>query len=196
MQNVRMPIELRAVHTSAPDLVLRPWRADDLDALIEAYRDPVLQQWTRYPVTTADQGRLWLERTRQDWDDGRRLSFAVLEDGADGPQLVANVVLKGVTPGVTVAEVGYWTAAWARGRGVAPRAATALSRWAFKQFTGLERLDLLHQVDNPASCRVAEKSGYLFQEVLPAYPPFPRDGHRHALTASGLVAATVSGRAR
>ncbi|PWR05480.1 GNAT family N-acetyltransferase [Micromonospora acroterricola] len=190
-----MRIELRTEATS-PELVLRPWREDDLDALVEAYRDPVLQRWTRYPVQTADQGRQWLERTRQDWDDGRRLSFAVLEDGADGPQLVANVVLKGVTPGVTVAEVGYWTAAWARGRGVAPRAVTALSRWAFEQFTGLERLDLLHQVDNPASCRVAEKSGYLFQEVLPAYPPFPRDGHRHALTAPGLVAATVSGRAR
>ncbi|RLP85642.1 GNAT family N-acetyltransferase [Micromonospora sp. CV4] len=182
-----MSIELRAVATpSAPGLVLRPWRDDDLDALLAAYRDPVLHRWTRRPLTTVDEGRQWLEQTRRDWDDGRRFTFAVLEDAADGPLLVACVVLKRIAPRRPAAEVGYWTAAWARGRGVAPRAVTALSRWAFAQFPGLERLDLLHQVDNPASCRVAEKSGYVFQEVLPAYPPFPRDGHRHALTAPSV----------
>ncbi|MEV4657355.1 GNAT family N-acetyltransferase [Micromonospora sp. NPDC049301] len=179
-----MSIELRAVATpSAPGLVLRPWRDDDLDALLEAYRDPVLQRWTQHPLTTADEGRQWLEQARQAWDDGGRFTFAVLEGAADGPRLVACVVLKRVTPGGPTAEVGYWTAAWARGRGVAPRAVTALSGWAFDRFPALERLDLLHQVDNSASCRVAEKSGYVFQEVLAAFPPFPRDGHRHSLPA-------------
>jgi RimJ/RimL family protein N-acetyltransferase len=57
----------------------------------------------------------------------------------------------------------------------------AVSAWAFSRFAagGLARLELLHQVDNAASCRVAQKSGYVFEEVLPARPPFPRDGHRH-----------------
>ncbi|WCN78599.1 GNAT family N-acetyltransferase [Micromonospora sp. LH3U1] len=177
-----MLIESRASDTF-PALILRPWCEDDLDALLAAYRDPVLHRWTRVPVTNAAEGRQWLDRTRQDWDDGRRYSFAVLEDNVDGPRLVANVVLKGATPERPAAEVGYWTASWARGRGVAPRAVTALSRWAFDRFPGLVRLDLLHQVDNVASCRVAQKSGYLFQEVLAARPPFPLDGHRHTLTA-------------
>lgn len=56
-----------------------------------------------------------------------------------------------------------------------------LSGWAFERFPELTHLDLMHQVDNVASCRVAQKSGYLFQEVLPARPPFPLDGHRHTL---------------
>ncbi|MCO1593627.1 GNAT family N-acetyltransferase [Micromonospora sp. RHAY321] len=177
-----MVIESRASATS-PALVLRRWCADDLDALLAAYRDPVLRRWTRVPATTAAEGRQWLDRVRDDWDDGSRYSFAVLEDGADGPRLVANVVLKGAAPDRPAAEVGYWTASWARGRGIAPRAVTMVSRWAFDRFEALERLDLLHQVDNVASCRVAQKSGYLFQEVLPARPPFPLDGHRHTLTA-------------
>ncbi|WP_410809273.1 GNAT family N-acetyltransferase [Micromonospora sp. 067-2] len=179
-----MHLTLRAAATSsAPPLVLRPWRDDDLDDLREAYRDPVLQRWTSWPVSTPEQGRQWLDQARHDWASGHRFTFAVCENGVDGPRLVANVVLKKVTPGRPVAEVGYWTAAWARGRGVAPRAITALSGWAFDEFTGLNRLDLLHQVDNVASCRVAQKSGYLLQEVVPAYPPYPRDGHRHALAA-------------
>ncbi|MET8233260.1 GNAT family N-acetyltransferase [Micromonospora sp. NPDC005298] len=180
-----MLIELRAPAVPpARELALRPWCADDLDALVAAYRDPVLRRWTRVPVSNAAEGRRWLDRARRDRDDGRRYSFAVLEDDPDGPRLVANVVLKYPTPHGPTADVGYWTAAWARGRGVAPRAVVALSGWAFDRFPGLTRLDLLHQVDNVASCRVADKSGYAFQEVLPARPPFPLDGHRHSLHAA------------
>ncbi|WP_433554504.1 GNAT family N-acetyltransferase [Micromonospora zamorensis] len=169
------------IESASSNLVLRPWCADDLDALLAAYRDPVLRQWTRMPATTAAEARLWLDRVRQHWDDGSRYSFAVTEDDVDGPRLVANVVLKGAALDRPRAEVGYWTAAWARGRGVAPRAVTMLSGWAFERFPELTHLDLMHQVDNAASCRVAQKSGYLFQEVLPAQPPFPLDGHRHTL---------------
>lgn len=163
-----------------PELLLRPWRDDDADALIAAYRDPVLLRWTRAPVTTTAEARRFLAAAHRDWDDGHRFCFAVLEPRPVGETLVAQVVLKNVTEGGEDAEVGYWTAAPARGRGVAPHALSAVTDWAFARFAGLRRLDLLHQIDNPASCRVAEKAGYVFQEVLPARPPFPRDGHRHA----------------
>ncbi|MBQ1046714.1 MULTISPECIES: GNAT family N-acetyltransferase [unclassified Micromonospora] len=173
-----MSIVLSAPATpTAPGLLLRPWCDGDADALIEAYRDPVLRAWTRYPVTGPAEARAFLRRSRQGWSAGRRFTFAVLE----GEQPVACVVLKDVRPGGAAAEVGYWTAAPARGRGVAPRAVEAVTGWAHARFAaaGLTRLELLHQVDNPASCRVADKCGYAFAEVLPACPPYPRDGHRH-----------------
>lgn len=176
-------IMLRApASPAAPELVLRPWRAEDTDALVDVYRDPVLRRWTTVPVTSHAEARRWLASVREGWDSGHRYTFAVLEPLPDGDRLVANVVVKKLAPGREHAEVGYWTAAAARGRGIAPRALDAVTRWAFDRFAaaGLTRLDLLHQVDNPASCRVAEKTGYRFQEVLPARPPFPRDGHRHA----------------
>jgi RimJ/RimL family protein N-acetyltransferase len=149
-----------------------------------------LRRWTTSVVDNEVDGARWVRDQERSWAAGERFGFAVLETqpGSVQEQLVGNVVLKDVTSGKPVAEVGYWTAAQARGRGVAPRALEALTDWAFDTFAadGLECLELLHQVDNLASCRVAEKSRYDFAGVLPATPPaFPRDGHLHVRRRSG-----------
>lgn len=168
----------------APALVLRPWRMEDVPALVEVCQDPVLRRWTSSVVKNDADAMRWVQAQQRGWATGDRFGFAVLETCSDSShgQLVGNVVLKEVAPGKSSAEVGYWTAAHARGKGVAPRALEALTGWAFDILgpDGLKRLELLHQVDNAASCRVAEKSQYDFDRVLPAAPPaFPLDGHLH-----------------
>ncbi|WP_406090577.1 GNAT family N-acetyltransferase [Kitasatospora purpeofusca] len=169
---------------TAPALLLRPWRNEDAPALVEVYRDPVLRRWTTSVVEDEADALRWVGAQQEAWAEGHRFAFAVLEtrpDAEPGPPL-GNLVLKRISPGGSTAEVGYWTAAPARGRGVAPRALEALTDWAFDTLgpNGLQRLELLHQVDNTASCRVAEKSRYAFDRVLPATPPaYPLDGHLH-----------------
>jgi RimJ/RimL family protein N-acetyltransferase len=166
-------------------LLLRPWSAQDIPALLGIYRDPVMRASSRSPLLTEQDARRRLARQQQGWSDGSRLSFAVLEDGgANGAgHVIGGVVLKGFEAGKDTAEVGYWTAAGARNRGVASQALQMLTRWAFDSLgpRGLHRIDLLHQEDNPASCRVARKSGYALVRLLPADPPaFPATGHLHA----------------
>lgn len=176
-----MTVELRVDPTPAghPALDLRPWDDGDIRPLIDVYRDPVLRQWTRLPVTGVEDALRWLEIQRDGWRSGERFSFAVLEEG----RLVANVALKRAATDRDTAEVGYWTAAEARGRGIAPRALEALTGWAFTALPGVTRLELLHQIDNTASCRVAEKTGFTYRRTLPARPPFPLDGHQHVREA-------------
>ncbi|MEV6987114.1 GNAT family N-acetyltransferase [Sphaerisporangium sp. NPDC051017] len=168
-------------------LLLRAWAAGDVAELVEAYRDPVMRRWTRFHVEDEAGARRWLEKQWRGWRDGGRLSFAVTEPDAGGGvrRLVANVAVKGLVAGASSAEVGYWTARAARGRGVAGRAVEALTGWVFGRFAagGLECLRLLHLVDNVASCRVAQKCGYVLEEVVPARPPFPREGHVHVRRA-------------
>ncbi|WP_184757847.1 GNAT family N-acetyltransferase [Streptosporangium album] len=146
-----------AATSSAPALVLCPWRETDVAALVAAWRDPALRRWSNAPVYDDAEAMRWLRAQQAGWAAGQRYGFAV--DAADG-HLVGNVVLKDVASGNASAEVGYWTAAYARGMGVAPRALDVLTAWAFATFGvhGLNRLELLHQVDNLASCRVAGKS--------------------------------------
>lgn len=172
-----MTVELHVDPTPAghPALVLRPWADSDIQPLIDIYRDPLLRKWTRLPVTGVEDAVRWLGIQSDGWRTGQRLSFAVLE----GDRLVGNVAVKRSAARAACAEIGYWTAAEARGRGIAPRAVSALTDWAFDSLDGVTRLELLHQIDNTASCRVAEKTGYVYHQTLPARPPFPLDGHQH-----------------
>ncbi|MET9382572.1 GNAT family N-acetyltransferase [Streptomyces sp. NPDC002928] len=177
-------VRLEAAATaSAPALLLRPWNQADAPGLVELYRDEALRRWTSGAVDDAESAASWVREQERGWEAGDRFAFAVVEtrtDGADG-RLAGHVVLKRPVPDAPSAEVGYWTAAHARGRGVAPRALHTLTDWAFAA-DGLTRLELIHRVDNTASCRVAQKTGFAFTTLLPAAPPaFPLDGHLHTL---------------
>ncbi|MER6145289.1 GNAT family N-acetyltransferase [Streptomyces sparsogenes] len=186
MDKIAVRLEAEAA-PGAPALFLRPWGPADAADLVEWCRDDALRRWTRTAVDDEAGAARWIQEQQRGWAAGDHFAFAVAEahPGADDGRVAGHVVLKGVSPGSPSAEVGYWTAAHARGRGVAPRALRALTDWAFATFAGdgLTRLELLHQVDNAASCRVAQKSRYALASVLPAAPPaFPLEGHLHVRT--------------
>lgn len=149
---------------AGPELVLGQWTTTHLDRLVEIYQDPDIQRWTRVPVRDHDSAAAWVAAQQDGWATGNRLCFAV-QDGDSA--LVGCVVLKAPR---TAPEVGYWTTPSARGRGVATRAVDTIARWAFAEH-GVARLELRHQVDNVASCRVAAKAGFTVAAAL--------DGHVH-----------------
>lgn len=165
-----------------PALRLRPWRPDDLPALVTAHRDPVLRHRLTHWLPDEAAARQWLDAQAAGWATAQRLSFAVITDPDDGPP-IGHIALK--CGGAGAAEVGYWTAADARGHGVAARALATVTRWALgsQALVPLARVELLHAGDNRASCRVAEKCGYRLHDLLPPAPPaFPTSGHRHVRT--------------
>lgn len=139
----------------------------------------------------------WLAGQDRGWHDGDWLTFAVFEQHESVPSycLAGHVGLKSCTRGDRLAqsesaEVSYWIAAAARGRGVATAALTAVTAWAFENFatTGLVQIKLVHDLDNHASCRVADKSGYAFQKVSPANPPlWFTAGHIHTRSAGAFT---------
>ncbi|MBU2666311.1 GNAT family N-acetyltransferase [Actinoplanes bogorensis] len=161
---------------SGTGLLLRPWRPADMPALVVAHQDPALGRHLRTSLADEGEARQWLDVQDAGWAAATRFSFAVVADVDDHSPLAHVAVTVG---DAGTAEVGYWTAAHARGQGVAARALETVSRWALAT-QEIMRLDLFHSVDNPASCRVALKSGYPLRDLLPAAPPdYPRSGHRH-----------------
>lgn len=159
-------------------LTLREWRDDDAAALMAVTGDEALLRFTRVRARDRGQALRWLHVQRRDWSERVRFSFAVVDEAGE---LLGNVAVKRGDRPEHMGEVGYWTAWQARGRGVAGRAVALVTRWAFTEFPALARLELRHQVDNAASCRVAVKTGFRYEATLSAEHPFPLEGHLHAL---------------
>jgi RimJ/RimL family protein N-acetyltransferase len=108
--------------------------------------------------------------------DGRE--FVIAEPGTG--RVVGGCRLYHLSPLYRSGEIAYWVAPCARGRGLATRAATALTRWAFQH--GLGRIEALPRPDNPAGQRVAIAAGYRW-EGRRRGAGYGRDGRRHDLSS-------------
>ncbi|MFI9643880.1 GNAT family N-acetyltransferase [Micromonospora sp. NPDC051925] len=159
---------------------LRPYRPDDADELAVGCGDPVNLRFNPtmpqpYTVTAA---HWWItEGAPAAWRAGGA-AYAIADAGTD--LLVGGIGISNLVPAHGQAEVGYWVTPRARRRGVATAATRALATAAFR--AGLARLELLTDVENPASQRVALAAGFHPEGVRRAAGR-SRDGGRHDLLA-------------
>ncbi|WP_138735909.1 GNAT family N-acetyltransferase [Modestobacter excelsi] len=162
---------MEPVSLSVDELMLRPWREDDAEAVCAASRDPLLRRWNGEERTTLDGARAWLTRIAG-WST-EHCSWAV----EDGGVLVGSMSLHEIDLAQAVGEVGYWMVPAARGRGIAVRCTRAVCRWGFAALE-LDRIQLFHAVENTASARVAAKAGFTQEGRLRRSYRYP-DGVRH-----------------
>jgi RimJ/RimL family protein N-acetyltransferase len=145
-----------------PDVRLVAFSADHLADFALLAQDAEVRRFTRFPdPPQRDFPQRWLERYEQGRRDGTREAFAV-QDG-DGTFLGLALAVA-IDREAGEAELGYTVAPAARGRGVGTAAVAALTRWAFDE-QELERLTLLIEVANVASTRLAERCGYVLEDV-------------------------------
>lgn len=97
------------------------------------------------------------EHAPASWRAGTGAAFAVTDP--DSGELLGSCSLVTIDRVLASAEVGYWTAPWARAAGVATRATRAVSRWAFEAL-GLRRVVWQAAVGNHASRLVALRAGF------------------------------------
>jgi RimJ/RimL family protein N-acetyltransferase len=144
-------------------LSLEPLTQAHAPQLFALSGDPDVVRFTRIPAG-ADETfvRGWIERYERGWEDGSRAGFAIRarDGGFLGFAAIVELDLEH-----REGEIGYMVVPAARGRGVAPRAVELLTRWGFDEL-GLLRLELRIDVENPASERVAERTGYVRDGVL------------------------------
>lgn len=130
---------------------------------MRACADPLTQRYTSVasPYTPED-ARLFVAGGRS----GSALPLAVVKAG-DRSVVLGAVGLHAVDRTRGRAEIGYWTAPWARGAGVATRALALLARWAVDPAgLGLRRVELYAEPDNDVSGRVAERVGFARGELV------------------------------
>lgn len=159
----------------ADDLLLRPWRQQDAPTVVAAFSDPAIQHWHLRRADDEDEARDWIGQWQDAWYAETGAHWAVVRPGSADDrtgEVLGRVSLRTLIPEIGQAECSYWVLPAARGRGVAPRAVSALARWAFDEI-GFERLELAHSVRNEPSCRVAAKAGFALEGTR-------RHSHPHA----------------
>jgi RimJ/RimL family protein N-acetyltransferase len=138
-------------------LVLRPMRPDDLEGLLGVFGDPTVMASFDEEPFDRDRMRRWLDRNLAHQREHGYGLFAVClrEDG----RLVGDCGLEVLeVAGEQVVELGYDVRSDHWNRGYATEAAGAVRDYAFATLR-LPRLVSLVRPGNPASERVAEKTG-------------------------------------
>ena len=176
---------LEPVEIVAGRYQLRPPSPRDADDLLAMADDPVSRLWNPMRgVTTRDEALAWCQ-TWADWNGGEAARFGVY-DATEG-KLLGMVSLKDLDFRNQSAELGYHTAPWARGQGVARTAVGSVVQWGFGALD-LVRIELLHAVGNAASCRVAERAGFVLEGVTRSSYRYGdgelHDEHLHARLAT------------
>jgi RimJ/RimL family protein N-acetyltransferase len=173
------------------DVRLRPFRESDTDDVAAACADPLTQRFIPampHPYTMAT-ARWWVaEGSVEVWATGGAV-FAVADPATD--RLLGSVGLDHVLPTIRgQAEIGYWVVPRARGRGVAVAATRTLAARALDG--GIARLELLTELENGASQRVALAAGFRREGIRRAAGA-GRGGGRHDLLAWARLAGDPAG---
>jgi len=146
---------------SARRLRLRAPRPDDAPQVAALASDPEIARMTTrmpYPYELTD-AEAFLERSREQ-DPRRDVTFVVEADGEG-----AVGMLGFFTEGPVGPELGYWIGRRSWGRGYATEAAGAALDWAHRSW-GKRAVVAGYFIDNPASARVLEKTGFLHTGVV------------------------------
>ena len=145
----------------AGSLRLRPWREQDADAVLAAQQDPEIRAWAGGQAVTTREDAVALLRRLVEQEN--RASWAVVDAATDA--VLGSVSVHTIDPVGNDAQIGYWTAPAARGRGVAATAVDAACRWAFGALP-IDRIELCHALENVASRSVAEKAAFTYEGHL------------------------------
>jgi RimJ/RimL family protein N-acetyltransferase len=149
---------------------IRPVELSDADGLCDALLESKAEmiRWFWHPdavdhaTPTPDAQRERIAAQIRAREARSAFSFSIV-DVRDG------TILGGCTINVIAwepgfANVGYWVRTSRNGQGIAPTAVRLLARFGFEEL-GLHRLELVIDVDNERSIRVAEKAGAVLEGV-------------------------------
>lgn len=139
-------------------LRLRGLRDADMDELVEMADDPEIARWTHVPHPyTRENAAAFIPYAKEKQRLGREFHL-VMED-TESRRMLGMIALTDIDIESERAEVGYWVAEHARGRGIASEALALLLEAAFEQL-GLTRIYAFVLEGNVGSVKLLERIGF------------------------------------
>lgn len=140
----------------------------DVDAITAACQDPEIPRWTVVPSPyTHEQAGDFVGLVAKWWAQDESTTWAIRHDD----ELVGMIGLHDITanPAGGHAEIGFWMAPQARGKGYVAEACGCVIDWGFSELR-LARIEWRAVAGNIASARTARSLGFHYEGLL-------RQGH-------------------
>lgn len=151
-------------------LRLRLFRPSDAELLYEAVSGsiPEISPWL--PWCHADysieDSRTWLDQQPELVRNKEAFPFAIFSDqDPDETRLLGGCGLAGFDKAHSLCNLGYWVRSQEAGQGIATKATLLCAGYALDELK-VARVEIVVQVGNTASLRVAQKVGALEEGVL------------------------------
>ena len=142
-------------------LRLEPTRGEHAGALWNAIDRslPELKRWMSWASSSTPQSSAeYVHRAEAGWAEGTNWDWTIFF----GDEVAGTIGLNRYDELWRSCNLGYWIRTDLAGRGFATEAGRAVIDFAFDD-VGLNRLELVADVDNVASLRIAEKLGFQFE---------------------------------
>ena len=139
-----------------------PADATDVFAVVDEHR-ATLREWLGWVDTlrTASDMRRYAHFAQSQFENRMAYDFAIRADG----RVVGGIGIHAPDYGNRSAQIGYWLAPDARGRGVITRSCATLATHAFARFD-FHRLEIRCALENERSRAVPQRLGFLYEGTL------------------------------
>ena len=147
-------------HWADGQVLIRPYRRSDVDALYEAVRESVTEvgPWLPWchPGYNRAESEAWVAACGKAWAAGESYDFGIFD--ARSSAFLGGCGLNHINHLHQLANLGYWVRTSCAGRGIASAAARLIAHFGFEEL-GLTRIEIVAAVGNGPSQRVAQKVG-------------------------------------
>ena len=150
-------------------ITLRPAKESDIPEIYEACQDPLIPRFTTVPANyaMADANYFIRDKAPSHFFEKKELLFVIAEGHAKDEKFCGVISFHTIDHGNHVAELGYWIAAPARGKGIGTTAAKLITEYGFTTM-GFRRIEALVDVANEASKVLLKAAGYELEGVMRA----------------------------
>ena len=164
-------------------LMLRPFTMADAPAVKRLAGAPEVADTTLslphpYPDGAAEE---WIGTHAEQFASGTGATFAMVDRGTIE---VCGAIALDITPRFRRAEMGYWLGVPYWNRGYTTEAAAAILKYGFETLN-LHRIFAQHFTRNPASGRVMQKIGMIFEGILREH--LLKDGRFEDVAVYGIL---------
>jgi [ribosomal protein S5]-alanine N-acetyltransferase len=145
-------------------LILRPFTLQDASVVHELVSAREIADTTLAIPHPYEQGmaEAWIGSQQKGYDEGNSVHFAITI--RESSLLVGSIGLQ-IHPIHSYAEMGYWVGVPYWGNGYCTEAVGAVIKYGFED-KGLNRIYAVHFKRNPASGRVMQKNGMVYEGCL------------------------------